>query len=113
MSNRPKRLALHQVGEIKRCLVKSEPFVAASMSGAPHDPALGPVPSHRLKVDALTEAEAAAFNAADYVVKSYDTPIAWRAYGIWHVPNVTYSTTTSARHMPKLRAALDLIGVQA
>jgi hypothetical protein len=30
-----------------------------------------------------------------YVVKSYGTPIAWFANGVWTVPNVKYSPTTS------------------
>ena len=30
-----------------------------------------------------------------YVVKSYDTPIAWFADHTWHVPNVRYSASTS------------------
>jgi hypothetical protein len=30
-----------------------------------------------------------------YVVKSYDTPIAWFARGVWFMPAVKYSVTTS------------------
>lgn len=31
----------------------------------------------------------------DYVILSYDTPIAWHADGTWRVPNVRYSLTTT------------------
>lgn len=35
-------------------------------------------------------------SGADYVIRSYDTPIAWRRPdGTWRIPPVTYSVTTS------------------
>lgn len=44
---------------------------------------------------------------ADYVVYSYSTPIGWHIPGEgWHVPEVTYSATTSSRHQPILRSAV-------
>lgn len=47
---------------------------------------------------------------ADYIVWSYDTPIAWRIPGEgWVVPDVSYSVTTSC-HQGKIRAALGMIG---
>ena len=43
---------------------------------------------------------------ADYVVYSYDTPIAWhRADGFWHMPDVKYSVTTS-KHQGRILTAL-------
>lgn len=45
---------------------------------------------------------------ADYVVYSYATPIAFHAQGVWHIPDVKYSVTTS-KHQSKIRAAIDLI----
>lgn len=38
----------------------------------------------------------------DYVVLSYETPIAWHTPRGWVVPDVRYSVTTSAKHMPPL-----------
>lgn len=46
-----------------------------------------------------------------YVVKSYITPIAWFADGVWYVPNVNYSPTTS-RHLSSLSLGLDHGGSQ-
>jgi hypothetical protein len=43
---------------------------------------------------------------ADYVIYSYQTPIAWRTQGQWHTPNVKYSVTTS-RHQSKIFTAID------
>jgi len=31
----------------------------------------------------------------DYTIMSYDTPIAWRVGGVWTMPDVRYSQTTS------------------
>lgn len=44
---------------------------------------------------------------ADYVVYSYSTPIGWHVpFEGWHVPEVTYSATTSGKHQPILRSAV-------
>ena len=43
---------------------------------------------------------------ADYVIYSYQTPIAWRTQGQWHTPNVKYSATTS-RHQSTIFTAID------
>ena len=43
--------------------------------------------------------------AADYVVYSYDTPIAWFHDGTWHYASVAYSPTTS-EHQHLVRFAL-------
>lgn len=45
---------------------------------------------------------------ADYVVWSYATPIAWVTYGIWHMPDKFYSSTTT-QHQNKIRTALSVM----
>lgn len=47
---------------------------------------------------------------ADYVVYSYNTPIAWKnaKTGRWTAPGTKYSTTTS-RHQSKIATAVDVI----
>jgi len=42
------------------------------------------------------------------VIYSYSTPIAWLDNGVWIVPNVTYSATTSSKHQSQLRWARNL-----
>ena len=44
--------------------------------------------------------------AIDAVVYSYSTPIAWRDNGVWIIPDVRYSTTTSG-HQYRVRYATD------
>ncbi len=40
---------------------------------------------------------------AMYVVRSYDTPIAWwTAHAGWFIPNEKYTQTTSTRHQSRL-----------
>ncbi len=41
----------------------------------------------------------------EYTVYSYKTPIAWYSDGVWIIPHIRYSTTTSARQN-KIRAAV-------
>lgn len=49
---------------------------------------------------------------ATYTVYSYDTPIAWLTPdGVWIVPDVKYSVTTSA-HQSKIATAISQIGVR-
>lgn len=43
--------------------------------------------------------------AADYVVYSYDTPLAWHHNDVWHYASVAYSPTTS-EHQHIVRIAL-------
>lgn len=38
----------------------------------------------------------------DRVIYSYATPIAWRDRGVWIVPSVRYSITTSSKHATHL-----------
>src|SRR5687768_2943852 len=45
---------------------------------------------------------------ADYVVYSYDTPIAWLTYGMWHMPDKKYSVSTS-KHQGKISTALSVM----
>lgn len=47
-------------------------------------------------------AEHGRLNDADYIVYSYSTPIAWHLADGWVIPDVSYSMTTSSRHMPNL-----------
>ena len=47
--------------------------------------------------------------AADYVIYSYQTPIAWRVNGAWSVTTESYSRTT-ARHITHARALLSRPG---
>jgi hypothetical protein len=46
--------------------------------------------------------------AADYVVYSYATPIAWHAAGEWVMPEVRYSVTTS-KQQGRIATALSVI----
>jgi hypothetical protein len=49
----------------------------------------------------------ATLRKADYVVYSYDTPIAWHVPDVgWAMPDESYSKTTT-RHQNKIRTALD------
>ena len=74
-----------------------QPFKAASMSGGPASFYVGQLPS-RFRA----AYEATAFHAHQFVVYSYDTPIAWRlSDGSWSVPDTKYSMTTS-RHQSHL-----------
>lgn len=45
---------------------------------------------------------------ADYVVYSFDTPIAWHTAAGWRMPPVSYSPITS-RHQSKINMALSQI----
>lgn len=44
--------------------------------------------------------------AISQVIYSYATPIAWKDGDVWIIPAVTYSVTTSAKHMPEVRRVL-------
>lgn len=41
----------------------------------------------------------------EYVIYSYATPIAWRSNGVWTVPDVSYSLTTT-KQQNKVRVAV-------
>lgn len=49
--------------------------------------------------------------AADYIVWSYRTPIAWRVGTHWLIPDIRYSATTS-RHQALLRTAAHYLETQ-
>lgn len=49
--------------------------------------------------------DAARFTSDFYVIHSYATPIAWFANGVWTVPAVKYSVTTS-RHQTQVRRGI-------
>lgn len=44
--------------------------------------------------------------AISQVIYSYATPIAWKDGDVWIIPDVTYSATTSSKHMPEVRRVL-------
>ena len=44
--------------------------------------------------------------AISQVIYSYSTPIAWKDGDVWVIPDVSYSRTTSCRHMPHVSRAL-------
>ena len=46
---------------------------------------------------------------ADYVIYSYDTPIAWHAEGKWNTTPFRYSVTTS-KHQGRVDTAISQIG---
>lgn len=50
----------------------------------------------------------ASARAADYVVYSYATPIAWRTQGQWVTPDVKYSVTTSRQQSTVFTAIAEL-----
>lgn len=78
---------------------------SASFSGDPVIPGGWPNPLRYLGY--LPKGFHESLSRADYVVYSYSTPIGWHVPGEgWHVPEVTYSTTTSSRHQPVLRSAV-------
>lgn len=78
-----------------------EPFVGPSSRGG----SLGDVGGN---TGYLPSEHIEAFRAHNpsYVVKSYDTPIAWHGSEGWVVPNVKYSRTTS-RLQGSIRRRLD------
>lgn len=45
----------------------------------------------------------------EYTIYSYSTPIAWRIDGVWIIPDVKYSVTTT-RHQNKIRVAIGEMG---
>lgn len=60
----------------------------------------------------LPEGEAALLRGVEddieFVIYSYETPIAWRVKGEWVIPEVTYSITTT-RHQSLVRTAVGQI----
>lgn len=81
-------------------VARREPFTGSNLRGGPRGTftSLGLLPLHWR--DVFYE------NAPDYVVWSYDTPIAWHGRHGWTVPPVKYSQTTIrhkqhvTRHLP-------------
>lgn len=59
----------------------------------------------------MSEEWSAMVGEADYVIFSYGTPVAWLSAGVWSVPDVTYSQTTS-RYVKKVRDAFDVARVK-
>lgn len=56
----------------------------------------------------LPSEHVASARAADYVVYSYSTPIAWHTAGEWVMPDESYSVTTS-KQQGRIRTALSVL----
>lgn len=95
-------------------------YADALQAGKPFDTPTGNLrgerhtPGQHVRRGELPEAHAATLDRADYVVWSWQTPIAWHdpmditsraARGRWHVPAVHYSQTTTI-HQGKILTAV-------
>lgn len=76
-------------------------FDASALSGRVH----GSMFTGRLPEMYLADFRDASTADDFYVVTSYATPIAWHANGVWFVPDVRYSVTTSGKHQSRLYQA--------
>lgn len=78
-------------------------FTAGSMHGHNAVTAIrtGELPAqyHQALNDALLRADT-------FVVMSYETPIAWFSAGLWFMPDVGYSVTTS-KHQAQVKRAIE------
>lgn len=80
-------------GRAAQCVRDGKPFRnhSGSLSGEPVAPGErvhpGEMPRESYWLEQLED--------ADYVIRSYSTPIAWRVRGRWVQPEVRYSVTTS------------------
>lgn len=84
--------------DYRNILRNKEPFYAAdTLWGTTGFSSRGQLPE--LYWDALIEMN------PEYTVYSHKTPIAWYVDGVWIVPHIRYSNTTSARQN-KIRAAI-------
>lgn len=85
------------------CIEQRKQFhIAGSLRGTYMDTWTGRLPQDR------TQGFLRATDADDfYAVYSHATPIAWYAHGVWTVPNVRYSVTTS-KHQNLVRKAVGL-----
>lgn len=80
-------------------ILNRKPFKASNFSGGSSSTGLGRLP----------EDEAAKFKEhnPEYVVNSYQTPIAWYSEKAgWHVPSTKYSSSTS-KHQNVVRRAVE------
>lgn len=48
---------------------------------------------------------------AEYVIFSYETPVAWLSAGVWSVPDVYYTNTT-ARYANRVRGAFGVVRIK-
>lgn len=85
-------------------------FIAARQAFSANDTLTGKSMSympHEGRMPASFGPELGSASSAEdfYVVFSYDTPIAWYANGVWTMPKVKYSSTTS-RHQGIVRRAV-------
>jgi hypothetical protein len=88
------------------CLRHAMPFYMASTTGGPVDSSMNPSTGQMPTVEAFNFQHHVEFGCCDYVVWSYQTPIAYRCtVAGWIVPNVRYSRTTT-QHQSIIRSAL-------
>jgi hypothetical protein len=109
-TDRPLRTTVRNGAE--GCIARRQPFVASALSGGYCD-AFDPGTLGRLEGELRDEYRKAVADALRlFVVRSYQTPIAWvavdeqdRLAGEWRVPDARYSPTTS-QHSHVVRAAV-------
>ena len=76
--------------------------MSASLGGSNYRLVVG-----RLPLEYIQQFDAAGLAPDYYVVHSYATPIAWYANGVWTLPDIKYSPTTT-RHQNIVRRGIDL-----
>ena len=92
------------------CLRNREPFYMASMTGGPITPDMLPSVGQLDRETAASILRASRVGLVDYIVWSYETPIAYRLTGsCWQVPDRRYSRTTT-RHQHLIRMAVSTLG---
>lgn len=82
-------------------IAERAPFNAGNLTGRRHPAGFGRMPP--ATVDQFTEAVTE--HELDYIVMSYNTPIAWHDSRGWTIPADKYSPTTSA-HQNIVRRAV-------
>jgi hypothetical protein len=94
--------------DAKNCVAQCKPFTNSTKSFSGQLKQYSIVWFGRLPMEWCRELSELSKSATGcvYVVWSYGTPIAWFYGGVWSVPDVKYSVTTS-RHQNIVRAALD------
>ena len=91
------------------CLNNREPFYMASMTGGPITPRMDPSVGQMRSPARMLRCHG--FGCLDYVVWSYETPIAFHCAidSEWIVPTDRYSRTT-AKHQHIIRMAISSLG---
>lgn len=99
------RIAQHS-NDLPLCIRIRKDFTAASMAGYACPAPVGYC--GRLPEEYQRGFLRAIYAVDFYVVTSYSTPIAWYAKGVWTVPEVKYTVTTT-RHQNIVRKAIEAI----